>query len=312
MGQQQRLLRGVFHPADCPLNIATWNSAQAAPQIQNYLVWAKSHLQQRHPVIIDVFVQGGSDPTYDHIIPATGFTSPDTNAYHDTDTLVFNDNYATTAYTRTFDTLFDTRVMTGNGKNYEYCIPRDTNYGAAVTGIKDASGTALPVSMKVDRWNEPNISQGKTAVQMNATIQVSSLTTGSAYVLLRYNDYHNVPTSNYLSSVFSTATVFTATNSTKTLADHFMSDATVIYRCVPALLNVPSISSLQLAGADVRIKFATQTDRVYGVDYRNDLATDSWQSLTTNLAGTSGTLTFTNAGGAKQGRRFYRIYLTSP
>ena len=74
------------------LNYAAWNSDSARPQYQPFLVWVKGHLAQKHPVIFDVFSQGLDDPDYDHIITATGFTSPDTTRYHDTDTLVFNDN----------------------------------------------------------------------------------------------------------------------------------------------------------------------------------------------------------------------------
>ncbi len=294
------------------LKYAAWNSAQATPQYQSYLVWAKSHLQQKHPVIIDVYVQGGTDPAYDHIIPATGFTSADTNTYHDADTLVFNDNYAATPYTRTVGSLYDTRAMNGNGAVYEYCIPRDTDYGCAVTGINDGSGTALPVSLKVDRWNEPNISQGAAAVQLTATIQISALTNGAAFVLLRYNDYHNVPTNNYLTSAYNTATTFVATNSTQTLTDHFMSDATVIYRCVPALVTAPVITSLRRNGADMRIIFLTQSNKQYGIEYRNDLTTGSWTSLTNNLTGTGGLMTNTDTGAAIWTRRFYRIRLTVP
>jgi hypothetical protein len=288
------------------LNCVAWNSSQSTPQYQNYLVWAKSHLQQMHPVIIDVYVQGETDPDYDHIIPAIGYTSPDTNAYHGTDTLTFNDNYDPTSYTRLFSTLYDTRAMTGNGANYEYCIPMQTDYGAAVTGIQDASGAARPVYVAVDRWDEPNISQGAAAVQMNATIQASSLTKGAAYVLLRYNGYQNVPTNNYLSSAYNAATTFVATNTTQTLHDTFMSSATVIYRCVAA--TVPAFSAAHVSGADVRLQFATQTNETYAVDYRNDLATGAWSNLATNLAGTGGTLTVTNLGGAKTGKRFYRLH----
>jgi hypothetical protein len=226
------------------LTYAAWNSFQAAtPQHQSCLVWAKSHLQQKHPVILGVYVQGESDLDYDHIISATGFTSVDTNAYHPEDKLVFNDGFATTARTRTFGTLDDTRAMTGNGASYDYCIPRDVDFGCAVTGIKDGSGAALPVSLKLDQRSEPNISLGRAPVQLNTTIQVGALTNGAAYVLLRYNDYHNVPTSNYLSSAFDSATRFVATNSTQTMSDQFMSDATVIYRCVPALPAAPAVIS---------------------------------------------------------------------
>jgi hypothetical protein len=294
------------------LKFEDWNSGVPTPQYQNYLVWTKSHLQQGHPVIITVYVQGESDPYYDHIIPATGFVSPDTNAYHATDTLTFNDCYATTNFTRTFGSIYDTRAMSGNGALYEYCIPRDTDYGAAVTGIKDDSGTALPVSLKVDRWNEPNVSQGATPVQMNATIQVRSLQTGSVYALLRYNDYHNVPTSNYLSSAYSSATNFVATNNAHALADRFMSDGTVIYRCVPAFVTPPTISSVQSVGTDVRLGFTSQTGKVYGLDYRNDLTAGSWTNLTNGLIGNGGVLSITNKGAGILPQRFYRIRQAVP
>jgi hypothetical protein len=58
----------------------------------------------------------------------------------------------------------------------------------------------------------------------------------------------------------------------------------------------------------VRLQFATQTNETYAVDYRNDLATGAWSNLATNLAGTGGTLTVTNLGGAKTGKRFYRLH----
>lgn len=294
------------------LKYDVWNSAQPTPQYQGYLVWAKSHLGRGHPIVIDVFVQGETDPAYDHIMPATGFVSPDTNTYHSSDTLVFNDNYVSTAYTRAFGSLYDTRAMSGNGAIYEYCIPRDIDYGVAVTGIKDTSGTALPVSLKVDRWNEPNISLGASPVQMSASIRVGSLIPGRAYALLRFNDYHSVPTNNFMGGSFSSEVTFLATNSTHALSDSFMSDATVVYRCVPALLALPRITSLRLVGSDVRVQFTTQSNRIYHVEYRNDLVRDSWMGMTSNLVGTGGTMTVTDTGGANRDKRFYRVLMAVP
>ena len=67
------------------LNYVVWNSGQAAPQYQSYLVWVKSQLQRKRPVIMDLFAQNDSHVVdtnnYDHIVPVTGFTSPDTNGY---------------------------------------------------------------------------------------------------------------------------------------------------------------------------------------------------------------------------------------
>jgi len=292
------------------LNYVAWNSSQATPQFQNYLVWVKSHLQQNHPVIIDVYVQDGTDPKYDHIVPATGFTSTDTNMYHPKDRLVFNDNYDLAPLTRAFRTLDDTRAMSGNGAIFEDCIPRDRDFGVAVTGIKDSSDTLLPVCLAVDRVNEPNISQGGSPVQMNATIQISALTAGSNYVLLRYNDYHRVPTNNYLTSACNSATTFVAADSTQMLYDSFLSSATVIYRCVPALPGEPAVCSESILGAMVCVQFNTQTNKLYRVDYRSDTETGIWTNLVHNLAGTGGALTVTNFSAGSSNKCIYRVSMT--
>ena len=232
------------------------------------------------------------------------------------DTLVFTPaTTQSTPFTRAFGTLDDTRAMKGNGAIYEYCIPRDTDYGAAVTGIKDASGTTRPVSLKVDRWNEPNLYKGCRPDHKIRNHSGAFLDHRERQVLAgpKYNNhYHNVPTNNYLSSAFNASTAFAATNTTQTFSDNFMSSATVIYRCVPALASTLTIDSLQLAGADVRIKFMTQTNKLYGVDYRNDLASGSWTNLTNNVAGTGSLMTITDPGAISRARRFYRIFMTTP
>jgi len=163
------------------LNYVAWDSDhEATPQYQDYLVWVKSQLQQKLPVIMDVFdhsesglVNTNDYDDYDHIVPVTGFTSVDTNRYHADDVLVFNDDYSKKPCTRTFATLDDTRAMKGKGASNEICLPRETDYGWAVTGIKDGSGTALPVSLKVDLWKEPKRARGQAAVPVSATIRVS-------------------------------------------------------------------------------------------------------------------------------------------
>lgn len=289
------------------LTVDTWNSGSATPQYQSYLVWIKNHLQQGHPVVFDVFVQGESDPAYDHIMIATGFTSTDTTTYHAGDTLTFNDNYETTPYVRTFGSLFDTRAMAGNGATYEYCIPRDTDYGCAVTGVKDSSGQLLPIRLAVNRRDEPNVSQGASPVTMVATVTVQSLVSGNAYALLRYNDYHNVPTNNYLSSASSSSTVFTATSSTYSIIDRFSSDSVTIYRCVPYSLSRPAISAVDGANSMVRIQFPTVLNIRYAVDWTTNLLNGSgWIPLTNGIAGTGETRTITNAIGSAASR-CYRV-----
>jgi hypothetical protein len=211
----------------------TWDSTLATPQYKAYLVWIKGHLQQGHPVIFDVFVQGESDPAYDHIMLATGFTAANAAAYDPADSLIFTDGYWSRPYSRLFGSLHDTRAMSGNGAVYEYCIPKRVDRGCAVLGFKDLSGTALPVSMKIDRWDEPNVTQGAWPAELNATIRVGGLKAGNSYALLRYDDYRRVPKNNYLASAFDRKTVFTASSGSASFSDTVRSDGMAIYRCVP-------------------------------------------------------------------------------
>ena len=216
------------------LTFDEWNRAQATPQYQKYLAWAKNHLHQGHPVIITIWIRGGVYSDYDHIVPAFGYQSAyDWTTYHAGDTLSFYDNYEPDTYTRAFSTLWDTRAMNGNGASYEYCIPRDEDYGVAITGIRDDDHSTLPVRLSVDRQSEPNVSLGKSPVTLNATITVQSLTAGRNYLLLRYNGYQKVPTRNFAASAYNSAVSFKATGATRTLTDSFLSDSVVIYRCIP-------------------------------------------------------------------------------
>jgi hypothetical protein len=70
---------------------------------------------------------------------------------------------------------------------------------------------------------------------------------------------------------------------------------------------VPVITSLKLTGSNAVISFTTVTNALYEVDYRNDLTTGAWLTLTNGVPGTSGILSITNGGAASQSRRFYRV-----
>lgn len=214
-------------------NYQTWDYNQAQPQYQNYLVWVKQQLNNFHPVIITVFYFDGSDPDYDHIVPAIGFNAANINTtFNGSDELIFNDCYETTAFTQKFDSLWDTRDMIGNAINYDYCVPRDVDYGTAVIGIKDAQGKTKPVHLSIDRWDEPNVSLGESPVKLNATINISGLTVGINYALLRYNTYTHVPSSDFNPLNADGVRYFSASAITKTYTDTFMSNSATFYRCI--------------------------------------------------------------------------------
>jgi len=242
-----------------------WNYNQTTPQYQKYLVWIKQHLNNCHPVIITVFIQDMSDPYYDHIIPAIGFNASTIDSYNDSDQLMFNDCYTSNYFTRTFASIWDTRSMNGNGAAYEYCIPRNVNYGVAITGIKDNNHVTQPVRLAVDSWSEPNVTKGKSPIVLNAEITIEELTPGNQYALLRYDNYLTVPSSDFSPSTASFAVYFTATGNTQALTDSFMSNAAVFYRCIAYGINDFSISgriycqSTGLYGVTVTASGTTQT-----------------------------------------------------
>jgi len=210
----------------------SWDFNQSGVQYQNYLIWVKKHLNNFHPVILTVYVTGKNNSEYDHIIPAIGFKATSTSNFDNADELMFYDNYDSNLLTRTFQSIWDTRSMKGNGANYIYCIPKDVNYGVAITGIKDNNHVTKPVQLSINRWDEPNVSIGESPVQFNATIKIDSLTAGKKYALLRYNNYISVPSAAFNPVGASSVIYFTANTTQKTIADSFMSNTCAFYRCI--------------------------------------------------------------------------------
>ncbi|CAF4582435.1 unnamed protein product, partial [Rotaria sp. Silwood2] len=98
----------------------------------------------------------------------------------------------------------------------------------------------LPVRLKVDRSNEPNLSLGAKPVLMQGTVTVFGLVFGRNYVLLRYKSYTEVPSSGnataFLNSKYYKRHNFRATNTTYTYVDpeKIPSNGTTYYRCVSA------------------------------------------------------------------------------
>ncbi|HEX7414153.1 MAG TPA: T9SS type A sorting domain-containing protein [Bacteroidia bacterium] len=219
-----------------------WNPNGTTPQYTTYLDWVKQYLYKKQPVIIAVYVSGMSDPDYDHIIPAIGFNATNVNSYAATDSLTYNSNFDLMPFTRVFSTLYGTRAVANNSAPFPYYVPRDVDYGVAVTGNKDPNHLTKPVHIALDSTDEPNVSLGATACILRATLTVDSLTSGQSYALLRYNNYLTVPSVGFNPTSASSVVYFTATSITKTVIDSFMSNSAVFYRCIPyslASINEP-------------------------------------------------------------------------
>ena len=224
-----------------------WNPNAATPQYMTYLNWVKQYLYNKQPVIIAVYVSGMTDPDYDHIIPAVGFKATNVNTYTATDSLTYNSNFDTVPFTRVFSTLYATRAMAGNSAPFPYYIPKNVDYGVAVTGNKDPNHLTKPVHIDLDSNDEPNVSLGANPCVLKATLTADSLTPGQSYALLRYNNYQTVPSLSFSPAGASSVVYFTATSTTKILADTFMSNTAVFYRCVPYTLSGISTFNMQQA-----------------------------------------------------------------
>lgn len=219
------------------LNWSRWNYNSSTPQYKKFLNWTKSHLYAGHPVLFGAYLSDCDDPDFDHIIPAIGFNAASLSTYSNNDTLTFYDNFTPAQpYTRTFGTLYDTRSMNDNGDNYDLCLPKNVDYGDAITGVEDYYDECFPVKLAVNCNDEPNPDENEAAVNMNATITITGLTIGDEYMLLRYDDTDDIPSYNFADSDDDALSVvyFTATASTKTLYDTIWSDDLAVYRCVEA------------------------------------------------------------------------------
>jgi len=214
------------------LNYIEWNPNGSSPQYMSYLDWVKQYLNKKQPVIITVYVSGMTDPDYDHIIPAIGFKATSVNTYLATDSLTYNTNFDLVSFTRVFSTLYGTRSVANNSAPFPYYIPQDVDYGVVVTGNKDPNHLTKPVHIVLDSTDEPNVTLGAAPCVLTATLTCDSLTPGQSYALLRYNDYLTVPSMTFTPSGANSAVYFTATATTHTLTDTFMSDTAVFYRCV--------------------------------------------------------------------------------
>lgn len=203
------------------------------PHYKPYLEWTKQHLHQGHPVIITMFDQDDDFWDYDHIVLATGFHAADPKKYHPNDTLIFNDNFKLKADRREFKTLHDTREMKGNGAEHYFCIPSVHCFGCAITGIKDETGSLLPVRVSVDQEHEPDVVKKEEPDDLTLTITVSSLQPGKSYVLYRYDNYKKVPTRDYAKSKYHSVRKFVADRAIHEFEDECPSNGVSMYRCLP-------------------------------------------------------------------------------
>lgn len=75
--------------------------------------------------------------------------------------------------------------------------------------------------------------------------------------------------------------------------------------------SVLKISQMQVVGNDGLVSFPTLLGKTYRLERSGTLQSGSWQTVQGNLPGTGGSVQITDAGGASQPQRFYRIAVQS-
>ncbi len=216
-----------------------WKRKKDEDQFEDFAVWLKGHLADGHPTIFTVYLTDGTnDDDYDHIMPAIGIESRHGKKYDGDDVLTFHNNFGD-ELRRTFKSLSASRKKCGFDSSEGGCIPKDVDYGTAVTGIVDKRHVTLPTRLVVSSNSEPNVSKHEASVAMRGTVTVSQLTAGKSYALLRYGDADDVPrdqsAKDFLDSKYESRVDFVASGEEWTYTDPktFRSDGVVFYRTVP-------------------------------------------------------------------------------
>ncbi len=206
---------------------------------ERFLRWIRNAQMAGHPVVFCVKTHDdwGGDPYYDHIIIAHAVVGH-ASGYHGTDVLRYSDHFDGAEWGMTFNKWRDG----WRRERQYYYLPEGAQYGTKITGIAGEAET-LPISLTVPRKSTPNVTLGKAPVVMDATVNMSGLTAGDTYSLLRWNatwrTIGSVPFTG-LRDAASPANVeysFTATSATMTRAVTFLSSEITVFRLVPGTVG---------------------------------------------------------------------------
>lgn len=216
-----------------------WKGRKDHDQFEDFSVWLKGHLVDRHPTIFSAYLSDANDdPDYDHIMPAIGIAWRRRDRYDGDDVLTFHNNFGS-QLRRRFKSLSASRKKCNSDSSEGGCIPKDVDYGTAVLGFVDPHGVTLPTRLTVAQRSEPNVSRGEAPIAMFGAVHVSKLSAGASYALLRYDAVDAVPekgsAADYLSSRYDARVDFVADGDQWVYADpeSFSSAGVRYYRCVP-------------------------------------------------------------------------------
>uniref|UniRef100_A0A6U4U2F7 Uncharacterized protein n=1 Tax=Neobodo designis TaxID=312471 RepID=A0A6U4U2F7_NEODS len=229
---------------------------ESVPQANGFAGWIADHIDDGHGVVVGMFERkDGGDPDYDHIMPVFGYQRDDgqmsvdgkqKKARSDVIGLHFNDLFRSTSLYGDLEADFiqTRRDCAAPGgiqplaAPYDFCLPKNYDYGIALLGNRDDANELYPARLVMPSWTEPDYGledeRHQAIVSFKPTLEITGLTAGVAYVVLRFDHPADVPVSDFLRGAYSKRFDFTASASNATMSafDEFMSDATVFYRVV--------------------------------------------------------------------------------
>lgn len=261
---QSQLLLGIndtYAAGQMQLNFIAWDSV-AEQNTDQFLVWVKQMALASYPVAIGVYTNeylfydntnaNAGDPQYDHIVSVTGIASQhsftDANYYGD-DLLCFSDNglwgnsRPPYYFSYAFDPFQADRRQANAPDGAIYSLANaGTNYGIAITGVKDLNGDTLPVRVDTNvNYERPEIVDGSNsrpaAMPLTLTITVSGLLPQVSYNLYRYNAFSAVPDSHFNAHAANAGAVWhfqISSGTSFTLQEQIQSNEIAVYRAVKA------------------------------------------------------------------------------
>lgn len=244
------------------LNAIEWDTA-AEKSTDQFLAWVKQNVVKGYPVAIGVYTNeylfyqntkpNAGDPDYDHIVPVFGVDSnrliTDPN-YYAFDTIYFSDNglwgdpsNPPFIFSYPFGSFQASRKQANAKNGPVYSLANDgSNYGIAITGVKDLNGDTLPVRVDTNFNAElPSIKNGTSKrpapMLLELAITISKLEPFVEYHLYRYNNLKDVPDSDFNAhgdQAYAKWKILIDSGSTFAMTDNIMSNEVAVYRAVRA------------------------------------------------------------------------------
>jgi len=260
---RSQLLLGIndhYAASQMHLNSIEWNYA-AEKDTDSFLKWVKENVLKGYPVAIGIYMnmyrfyhdknpRAGSD--YDHIVPVFGIgsTHPLTDGRYYTDDIVtFSDNGLWHPHDPPYFFSYEfggfqasrKQANARNGAIYS-TADNGTNFGIAITGVKDTDHETVPVRVDTNvNYEIPAIKNGSNErpapMPLVLTVTVSGLTPGVTYRLYRYNSFESVPDNHFnahAGQAYQSWTVQIASGDSWVMTQDIASDEIGAYRAVPA------------------------------------------------------------------------------